>query len=70
MKEGEQVKVGEKTRKKQGLSRNGVKKEEKEVKYQQIFCVTEAYPNPRSNKKSKGQHYREFQLHIDVSCIL
>lgn len=32
--------------------------------------ATEAYPNPRSNKKSKGQNYLEFQLHVNVSCIL
>lgn len=31
--------------------------------------VTEAYPNPKSNKKSKGQNYLEFQLHVNVSCI-
>lgn len=54
-------------------------KGKKRAKYQWIPAVfatiwaqnvTEAYPNPRSNKKSKGQNYLEFQLHINVSCIL
>lgn len=55
------------------------RKKKKKAKYQWIPAVfatiwaqnvTEAYPNPRSNKKSKGQNYLEFQLHINVSCIL
>lgn len=55
------------------------KKKKKKAKYQWIPAVfatiwaqnvTEAYPNPRSNKKSKGQNYLESQLHINVSCIL
>lgn len=55
------------------------KERKKKAKYQWIPAVfatiwaqnvTEAYPNPRSNKKSKGQNYLEFQLHINVSCIL
>ncbi len=32
--------------------------------------MSQAYLNPTSNKKSKGQNYLEFQLHVNVSCIL
>lgn len=61
------------------LRKQRKKEKKKKAKYQWIPAVfatiwaqnvTEAYPNPRSNKKSKGQNYLEFQLHINVSCIL
>lgn len=71
-------KEGEKEREKLKMEVEKAKKKKK-AKYQWIPAVfatiwaqnvTEAYPNPRSNKKSKGQNYLEFQLHINVSCIL
>lgn len=71
-------KEGEKEREKLKVEVE-IAKKKKKAKYQWIPAVfatiwaqnvTEAYPNPRSNKKSKGQNYLEFQLHINVSCIL